>query len=132
LGNQIHAQVALLHLSFGAKLGHAKRAHHQAEMTAETLFLVHHYDPIFGSLPDGAPWTYGFTRGITAVQTGKGNAPVRDHRKWAFPDRQDSSPFDAPFDLVQGLAGHLAGVALDASVRIEIEAVLFCHYRYLV
>jgi hypothetical protein len=42
-----------------------------------------------------------------------------------MPDRDDPSPFDTPFDLVQGLAGHLAGVALDTSVRIEIKGVLF-------
>jgi hypothetical protein len=131
LGNEIHAQVALLHFSVGAKLGHAEGTRHETEMTAEAPFPIHRHDPIFRSLRDGTPGTYCLARGVPAVEAGKGDASVCDRRKGTIPDSHDSPPFDAPFDSMQGLTSHFTGVALHTSVRIEIKAVLFCYHRYL-
>ena len=131
LGNEIHAQVALLHLSIGAELGYTEGTRHEAEMTAEALFLVDHHDAIFGSLPDGTLWTCRHAGRVSAVQTRKGNGSACDHWERTAPDPYDPSPLHAPFDVMQGLAGHLTGMALDASPRIEIEAVLLHHRRYL-
>ena len=70
--DQLHAQIALLHLSVGAELGHAKGADHQAEMTAEAFLPIHHHDPVFGPLPDRPCGACRLARRIPAVHDRRG------------------------------------------------------------
>jgi hypothetical protein len=130
LGDQVQAQVALLHLSVGAELRRTKGTDRQAEMTAKAFFPINDNDPIFGPFPDRAPRAYCLTGRISAVHAGRGNAPTHDDRESAFPKANHSPPLDTRFGLMQGFTGHLAGVALDTSLRIEIKTVLLYRHRH--
>jgi hypothetical protein len=100
LGNQIHAEVALLHLSVGTELGHSKGTGHQTKMTAEAFLPIDHHNPVFRPLSNGAPWTCVLTRWIPTMQTGEGNTSVCDCGKGTTPNGYYPSPFYAPFDVM--------------------------------
>jgi len=119
-----------LHLPVSAKLRHAEGTRDETETAAEAFVPIHRYDSVFGSLRDRTVRTGCLTGGISTVLTGKGEASADDVGELAVPNGDDPSPSDTPFDPMEGLTGHLAGMALHASGRIEVKTVLF-HPRCL-
>jgi hypothetical protein len=127
LHHQVQTEIALVHLPFGTELGNAKGACHQTEMAPETLMLIHYHDPVLGSLRDCTPRTNRLARRIPTVETRKRDAPAGNPGVRTAPDGDYSSPSCIPSRLMQHVAGDLTGVALNASFRIEMKAILFFH-----
>lgn len=120
---KIEARIALLHLSVAPETDRTKRAGPQAGVAADALVLVNK-DHSISPFLDRALRANRLAGRLPTMHTGHGNASMDHRRVFSLPETDHSSPPEAGFRTVKTLAGHLAGMALNASVGIEKESEL--------
>ena len=123
-----HAHVTLLHGSVFTIPGHIIRTGRFAGAATGAFVPVDDHDSVPGSLKDGSFRANGRTCRFCAMHAGKGDGLVNGIWKLSLPEIDHSSPAYSGFNAVPCLTGDFTGVALDAAVGINEEAVLFCHY----
>jgi hypothetical protein len=93
-------------------------------MTADTLVFMNNNDAVLSPLLNSVPWANRFTGRLAAMHACHGDGPIDHFRVLPLPQTDHAAPSYAEFEMMKALAGNFTGMALNASVGVEIESEL--------